>query len=92
MSKGWICPYLSTVLDATNDYFQEVDYIGQWFEVCTAEGGETSAVVLYGSYVQWLEKLNRKPLSERAFGLWLGRKSDKRRTRTGYVYPLTLVD
>ena len=92
VEQGMDMPIPETVANATNDYFQEVDYIGQWFEVCTAEDGETSANVLYGSYVQWLEKLNRKPLSERAFGLWLGRKSDKRRTRTGYVYPLTLVD
>ena len=92
VEAGLDMPIPETVANATSDYFQEVDYIGQWFEVCTAECGETSAIVLYGSYVQWLEKLNRKPLSERAFGLWMGRKSTKRRTKTGYVYPLTLAD
>ena len=92
VDQGMDMPVPQQVLDATAEYFQEVDYVGQWFDACTAEGGETSAIVLYGSYVQWLEKLNRKPLSERAFGLWLGRKSDKRHTRTGSIYPLTLVD
>ena len=92
VEAGLDMPIPETVANATADYFQEVDYIGQWFEVCTAEDGETSANVLYGSYTAWLEKLNRKPLSDRAFGLWLGRKCDKRRTKTGYVYPLTLVD
>ena len=69
VEAGLDMPIPETVANATADYIQEVDYIGQWFEVCTAECGETSANVLYGSYIAWLEKLNRKPLSERAFGL-----------------------
>ena len=92
MEAGQELPIPQCVIDATAEYFTEVDYIGQWYDACTAEDGETQASVLYGSYVQWLEKLKRKPLSERAFGLWMSRKSTKRRTRTGNVYPLTLAD
>ena len=92
MEAGQDIPIPKAVIDATADYFTEVDYIGQWFDACTTEGGETKAIVLHGSYTQWLEKINRKPLSERAFGLWMGRKCDRKRTNTGNVYPLTLVD
>ena len=83
-------PMPDAVAQATADYFTEVDTVGQWADACIVEGGETAASTLYKSYLGWCESAKRRPLSERAFTLWIGRHYTRRRTREGSTYPVTV--
>ena len=90
MASGQPMPIPDAVQAATAAYFEEADVIGQWTDSWTTDGGETPAVTLYQSFSAWCQGRNRRPLSERTFGLWLGRHYEKRHTRQGNCYPVTL--
>ena len=88
---GGDMPMPEAVKAATSEYLAEADTIGQWRDACTGEGGETQATVLYRSYFNWCEGRKRRPLSERSFTLWLRRNYERRHTREGSSYPVTVV-
>ena len=89
-AQGQDMPMPDAVRKTTDQYFTEADTIGQWRDSCIQDGGETLSANLYRSFVGWCEPQKRKPLSERSFTLWLGRHYDRRRTRSGSTYPVTI--
>ena len=89
-ASGEDMPIPEAVRSATDSYFDEADVIGQWADACTREGGETPSTVLYQSFTAWCGTGNRRPLSIRAFGLWMRRHYDAREGRNANYYPLTL--
>ena len=86
---GGTLPIPNAVKDATETYLREADMFGQWAREWLVDGGETTARTLYRSYSAWCTGRKRRPLAERMLGEWLGRKYEKRRTRAGYVYPVS---
>jgi putative DNA primase/helicase len=76
------------VLDATREYFDSQDTIGEWLDECTEDRGEhsfTRASVLFTSWKLWCEERNHRPGSIKSFSETL---SDRglvyRRERTGH--------
>ena len=59
-------------------------------DACTVDGGETQSTPLYRSYSGWCQSRNRRPISETSFGLWMRRHFERRRTKQGICYPITL--
>ena len=80
------------VANATAEYFKEADNIGSWRDACVEESGETTSTILYNSFVTWCEGGKRKPVSERSFGLWMGRNYARIRSRNGSAYPVSLQE
>ena len=80
------------VANATAEYFKEADNVGQWRDACIEDGGETISGVLYQSFNGWCEGQKRKPLSERSFGLWMGRNYERIHTRKGNAYPVSIME
>jgi len=58
------------VTDATNDYRDEQDTIGQFIAATCATGDElwVSTGALRAAYVKWCSDENEQPLSSKAFG------------------------
>ena len=81
-------PIPAKVRNTTEDYFDEVDQIGVWRDACLAETGEAPSKQLYDSYKGYCKYNNRDPLSDRSFYLWMSRNYEKRRVRTGSLYPV----
>jgi P4 family phage/plasmid primase-like protien len=73
----------ATVCDATEDYFQEQDTVGQWIEDCTQDGGQlafTRIADLFSSWKTWCEEHNVKPGSTMTLsGMLEDRGYEKRR-------------
>jgi putative DNA primase/helicase len=61
------------VIEATERYFDELDPIGQFVQLCCVaeQGAETASVTLYRGYTQWCEDEGAKPKSMTAFGRWM---------------------
>lgn len=90
LHEGLDMPIPDRVRDATETYFQEADNVGQWADACLEEGGETLAANLYASFAAWCAGRGRKPLSEKTFGLWMGRHYERRHTKSGNLYPVSV--
>ena len=88
---GESIPIPAVVTAATDAYFNEADVIGQWLDYACVEEGETISTVLYGSFSAWCHGRNRRPVNETSFGLWMGRRYDRRRTNRGVFYPVRLA-
>lgn len=89
-ASGEGMPMPEAVQNATDEYFNEADVIGQWADTCTRDGGETPSTVLYQSFTAWCANHNRRPLSSQSFTLWLGRHYEKRHGMKGSYYPISL--
>ena len=89
-AKNEALPIPNAVAKATEEYFRTADNVGQWRDEVLADTGETDGPVLYQSFTAWCEGRKRKPLGERAFFLWMGRKYDKRHTMKGNLYPVSV--
>ena len=92
LASGAPMPIPAAVANATAEYFLEADNVGLWRDACLEESGETSSSILYDSFVTWCEGGKRKPVSERAFGLWMGRNYARIRTRDGSAYPVSIME
>ena len=90
LHTGADMPIPDAVANATADYFRDADTVGQWADASLIDGGETLAASLYLSFKAWTEGRGRKALSERSFGLWMGRHYDRQRSKAGNVYPVTI--
>ena len=84
-------PIPPAVQEATENYLDEADIIGQWANACTVDGGETQSALLYSSYSGWCQSRHRRPISETSFGLWMGRHYHRKRGKGGSTYPVSLV-
>ena len=92
LASGEPMPVPAAVANATAEYFKETDNVGQWRDACIEDGGETISGVLYQSFNGWCEGQKRKPLSERSFGLWMGRNYERIHTRKGNAYPVSIME
>ena len=57
-----------------------------------AETGETTSKELYDSFYTWCDNQKRKPLSERAFYLWMGRNYERRHGMGGSLYNVSIKE
>jgi putative DNA primase/helicase len=83
-AKEWYAHGLGTpesVRQATREYRDEMDVLGQWLTDCCYVGPTAVGTVaaLYGSYQAWCEETGvRSPLSQRAWGNRLGERGFQR--------------
>ena len=85
-------PIPDAVKNATAEYFKEADNVGSWRDACLEDTGETTSGVLYQSFDGWCQGQKRKPLSERAFSLWMSRNYERRRGMKGSLYPVSIIN
>ena len=77
------------VREATDAYFEDHDRIGRFLAECTTEspGGQVSATLLYGDYVEWINGQGERPESQRRFGQGLASRGlAKEKQSHGVVY------
>jgi putative DNA primase/helicase len=80
-----------TVTAATDEYRQEADPLGEFFQECCLMSPEswTQSAVLYRAYCDWCNRVGmkeREQLTLAAFGRRMGAKFKKERRGTGIVY------
>ena len=84
----------SAVIEATRDYFTDVDTIGAWFEACTTPSNipedDTGAAAAFKHYSAWCESEGQRPTNRTAWGVTMGRRVERRRTGRGHVYQIEL--
>ncbi len=84
------------VLEATADYFSDVDTIGAWLASSTSESHipehDTGAAAAFKHYSAWCEAEGQRPASRTAWGISMGRRMERRRGKRGHVYPIELED
>jgi putative DNA primase/helicase len=76
------------VIQATGDYQQEMDIIGDFILECciTTPGASATAKELYQAYGEWAESNGEKrPVSQRAFGMSLTERGFDRKPGTGNI-------
>jgi len=76
------------VNQATGDYQPEMDVIGDFILECciTAPGASATAKELYSAYTAWADAAGEKrPLSQRAFGMSLTERGFDRKPGTGNI-------
>jgi putative DNA primase/helicase len=76
------------VIQATGDYQQEMDVIGDFILECcnTGPGASATAKELYQAYGSWAESNGEKrPVSQRAFGMSLTERGFDRKSGTGNI-------
>ena len=82
------------VLEATSDYFSDVDTIAAWLEAATSEAHipehDTGAAACYKHYSAWCDAEGQRPSSRTAWGISMGRRMERRRGKRGHVYPIEL--
>jgi len=85
-ANGLVVP--EVVRSATDEYFANQDFFGQWLnERCVCGKGETKASSLYGSWQFYAEQYGEKAGSLPLFAENLSRRGfEKRKTREGNVY------
>ena len=85
-------PDCASVREATAQYFEATDSLGAWCDARCALSttAETPARDLFKSYGAWCEAEGVRPVSRTAWGVWMGRRAEKRRKAAGYVYPVEL--
>ena len=82
------------VLEATSDYFSEVDTIAAWLEAGTTKSIapelDTGAAAAFKHYSAWCVAEGQQPSSRTSWGISMGRRMERRRGKRGHVYPLEL--
>lgn len=86
-------PDCRAVREATAQYFEATDSIGGWFAACCTAfpKAETAARDLFKSYGDWCDAEGVRPVTRTAWGTWMGRRVEKRRTKRGNVYGVALA-
>ena len=77
------------VRDATKDYFENQDVLGNWIDECCEvcpQAGPTKSSVLYQSYKQWAETANERVMSNRKFSEALEERGFQKRTSQCSVF------
>lgn len=74
----------SEVVQATTEYREEQDAMGDFYSDCCVftDGAQASAKELYEAYQKWAEESQEKPMSKRGFGLKLKQRG-LQQDRTG---------
>ena len=84
----------AAVLEATADYFSDVDTIAAWLEAVTSpahiQEHDTGAAACFKHYSAWCEAEGQRPSSRTAWGISMGRRMERRRGKRGHVYPIEL--
>jgi len=77
-----------SVEHATKDYKNEMDIINTFVDECCqlVTNFETPAKEVYDEYANWSKQGNEFLMSLTRFGKEIGKRFDKKRTRTGVVY------
>ena len=78
----------AAVLNATDQYREESDLIGQWLEACTVKGRqmETKAGDAYKSYQAWCADTGARALTMTAWGRRLAEKGLPKVKRGSYIF------
>ena len=78
----------TSVEAATKDYKNEMDIINTFVDECCqiVKNYETPAKEVYDEYANWSKQGNEYLMSLTRFGKELGKRFEKRKTRTGIVY------
>ena len=92
--KGELVEDCDAVIEATRDYFTDVDTIGAWLEACTTPSNipedDTGAAAAFKHYSAWCESEGQRPTNRTAWGVTMGRRVERRRTGRGHVYQIEL--
>ena len=87
-------PDCQAVIEATRDYFDDVDTIGGWLSSSTTRSHipehDTSASAAFKHYSAWCESEGQRPTSRTAWGTSMGRRVKRRRGKRGHVYAIEL--
>ena len=87
-------PDCDAVKGATREYFSDVDTIGAWLAACAEpahlQEQDTGATAAYKHYEAWCEAEGQRPSGRRSWGVSMGRRVDKRHTKRGAAYAITL--
>lgn len=77
-----------SIEEATKDYKNEMDIINTFVDECCQliKNHETPAKEVYDEYANWSKQGNEYLMSLTRFGKELGKRFDKKKTRTGIVY------
>lgn len=75
-----------SVLDANREYKGEMDVLAAFIDACCTEGGETDAGELFRAYIEWAKESNEYEMSSTKFGREMGKKYEKRRSGSAYIY------
>ena len=94
--NGELVEDCDAVIEATSDYFTDVDTIGGWLASSTTPSHipeyDTSASAAFKHYVTWCESEGQRPTSRTAWGVSMGRRVKRRRTGRGQFYAIELDD
>ena len=85
--EGLIPP--AVVRDATNEYREDTDELGEFLRQCTAvvSGIECQAITLYATYERWAKANGIKAMTNTSFGRSMVKRGFERtKTRYGAVY------
>jgi len=86
----------AVVLEASRDYFDDQDVVGQWIEDCAAVDdpcAETPSSDAYRSFRRWKERRNEHPPSQVRFSEWLrGRFRKEKREKSNIFVGLRLIE
>lgn len=76
------------VVEATEQYREEQDIVGQFIADCCVEGPNARATTgeLYAAFKKWCEDVGETPLSQRAFGERLNARNFAQRKINGKVW------
>jgi len=75
-----------SILDANREYKGEMDVLAAFIDACCTEGGETDAGELFRAYIEWAKESNEYEMSSTKFGREMGKKYEKRRSGSAYIY------
>ena len=85
-------PDCKAVQKATAQYFDATDSIGGWFSSCclVSPTEKMAAGVLINNYHAWCAAQGLRPVTNIAWGKWMGQRATKTRTRNGNSYSVQL--
>jgi putative DNA primase/helicase len=78
----------SSIKQATAEYRNEMDVVTAFLDSCTINkpGAEIQASALYKAYTEWAKENNEYIMSNRKFGIEVGKKYEKIRKSQGQTY------
>ena len=75
---------------ATEEYFNDVDWVGRWITDNCDETGATTAKMLYADFRKWSAEQGVTPLSRKQWGGSMSKRYERVHRGTGDVYNLNI--
>jgi putative DNA primase/helicase len=84
-------PLPEPISDATRDYLESEDVLGDWLGECTEQRGETKRSDAYKNYAEWAEKRGDRAWSNRGWWAGMEDRGYKARKTNGIWYAIGLT-